>query len=70
MNENLMLQAGAIFEYLLEGPPADEKPGAIREMARGEKKGAERVAAVEKILGKSVEQIEKDWIRWGSRPRK
>jgi hypothetical protein len=68
VNENLMLQAGALFEFLLRGPLTAQKPDAIREMARCEMKGAERVAAVEKIFGKTVDEVEKAWIGWGSRP--
>jgi hypothetical protein len=63
-------QAGAFFEFLVRGPPAEEVPDAIGKLAEVRAAGANRVAAVEKILGRSVEEIERAWVKWGSRPPK
>jgi hypothetical protein len=68
-SDSLYLQAGAFFEFLLRGPLAESRPEAIRELALlDEYEAHEKIAAVERILGASLDEIEKAWLDWGRDP--
>jgi hypothetical protein len=66
----LYLQAGAFHEFLRRGPLAKEAERAIPELARAPASAAEMPARVERAFGKTLEEIEKEWIAWGSKPPK
>jgi len=68
--DRLYLQAGAFFEFLVRGPLADVARGAIPVLARTPKTDEEMPAFVAKLFGRPLEEIEKDWIAWGSSPPK
>ena len=82
-SHNLYAQAGAVFEFLLRSASVREKHeipkardgqpyfgGRLRQLAKLREEGDELVAAVEKIYGMSVEELEKAWVAWGSKPPK
>jgi len=64
----MYLQAGAFFEFLRRGPPAERRPDALFHLAQIREEGAGRRAAVVEVLGRSVAELEKSWFLWGSRP--
>ncbi|MEN8148477.1 MAG: hypothetical protein ABFS86_01570 [Planctomycetota bacterium] len=66
----LYAQAGAFFEFLLRGPYRETAPGRVNMISVLDTDEGDVVAEVEKILGRSIEQIEEDWIAWGSAPPK
>jgi hypothetical protein len=68
--DRLYLQAGAFYEFLVRGPRADVARGLIPILTRTPKEDAEQPAFVENLFGMSLEQIEKEWIAWGSEPPK
>ena len=61
-------QAGAFFEFLLRGPLAEEKPDAIRQLAKVEWSAATIVREVERIYGRSLQELERAWKEWGGDP--
>jgi hypothetical protein len=63
-------QAGAFFEFLLRGPFAKMRPGAIRALAVLDEDRGDVVEEVEKILGASIGEIEELWLEWGKDPPK
>ena len=66
----LYLQAGAFFEFLRRGPIASQAEKLIPELARAPAAAAEMPERVEKAFGKKLEEIEQEWIAWGSKPPK
>jgi hypothetical protein len=64
----LYAQAGAFFEFLLRGPYAETAPDRVKAISVLE--AGDVVKEIEKILGRPIDQIEKDWKAWGSQPPK
>lgn len=65
---SLYAQAGAFFEYLFRGPPAESRPGAIRALAVLDEDDDGYVEEVVRILGAPLAEIEKGWRAWGEDP--
>jgi hypothetical protein len=68
--DRLYLQAGAFYEFLVRGPLADAARGVIPVLARIPKSDEETPAFVANLFGLSLDEIEKQWIAWGSEPPK
>lgn len=68
--DRLYLQAGAFYEFLVRGPLADEARAVIPVLARTPKPDAEMPAYTAKLFGRSLDDLEKEWIAWGSNPPK
>ena len=58
----------SIYEFLLRGPYAKSHPKAIPALALLDGTGSWLTKEVETVLGSSLEDIEKAWIAWGSKP--
>ena len=66
----LYAQAGAFFEFLLRGPYAETATDRVKAISVLDTAAGDVVKEVERILGRSIDQIEKDWVAWGSAPPK
>jgi hypothetical protein len=66
----LYAQAGAFFEFLLRGPYAETSPDRVRAISVLDTSTVDVVKEVEKILGRSIDEIEEDWKAWGRQPPK
>ena len=67
----LYLQAGAFHEFLRRGPMADKAPAFFAALSRARSASQdESPARVAALLGRSIDEIEKDWVAWGSDPPK
>lgn len=64
------LQAGALVEFLRKGPLREAWPAAEGVLARMDVEDAERPAAVERVLGMPLADLERAWVEWGSRAGK
>ncbi|MCK6479339.1 MAG: hypothetical protein L6R43_04060 [Planctomycetes bacterium] len=68
--DSLYLQAGAFHEFLARGPYAPRWPPVRRELATTVREEGSGAAILERGLGARLEEIEKEWVKWGSDPPK
>jgi hypothetical protein len=68
--ERLYLQAGAFHEFLVRGPLSGPGKEAILQLSRTPKRTGEQPAYAARLLGRSLEALEKEWIAWGGNPPK
>jgi hypothetical protein len=68
--DRLYAQSGAFYEFLVRGPLAEQSKKAIPILAKVPKRDEEQGAFVAGVYGRSLEEIEKEWIAWGSNPPK
>jgi hypothetical protein len=68
--DRLYLQAGAFYEFLVRGPLSGPAREAIRQLARNPRDDREVPAYAARLLGRSLEALEKEWVAWGSSPPK
>jgi len=66
----LYAQAGAFFEFILRGPYSDSSPDRMRALCVLDCEGDERIREVERILGRPISDIQKEWVDWGRSPPK
>jgi len=66
----LYQQAGAFFAFLKEGPLSGRYGELAKTLTKNHTEPEDRPKILEKILGLSLEDVEKRWIKWGSRRRK
>lgn len=63
----LYQQAGAFFAFLKDGPFKERFPEMVKTLTRAYTRPASRARILEKLYGKSLAELEKAWIVWGSR---
>jgi hypothetical protein len=69
-SDSLFLQAAALHEFLRRGPLRDRWGQAEAGVAHMDAAPADRAAALEKLLGMSIADLQKAWVEWGSDPPK
>ncbi len=63
----LYQQAGAFFAFLKDGPFKEKFPEMVKTLTRAYTRPSSRARILEKLYGKSLKDLEKTWIQWGSR---
>ncbi len=67
---SVLLEAGALYEFLVRGPLSEKWREAERVLARRKVDPADRVKSIEEALGMTLSDLEKAWVEWGSRAGK
>jgi hypothetical protein len=66
----LYAQAGAFFEFLLWGPYTESAPNRLKLLSILHAGRHEIAGEVERILGQTLDDVERAWVEWGSAPPK
>ena len=69
-SDSLFLQAAALHEFLRRGTLKDRWAAAEAGVARMDVPPGERPAALERLLGLPLSEVQKAWVEWGSDPPK